>query len=227
MNAIALPDSKQVEQQALAAVEQAKSISIVTDDDFQEAAGFLNGLKAIQKAIDETFNDPIKAAYAAHKSIVAAKAKHSEPVDQAERIIKGKLAAYQIEQERKARAEAERLALEARKKAEDEQLARAQAMEASGQKEAAEAILSEDTASPVIQARPTAKANGVSFREKWCGEVTDLMTLVKAIAVGQAPLTLIQSNPTTVRQYAESTKGNVKVPGVRFWVEKVVSGRSA
>lgn len=227
MNSLSIPETKQIEQNALAAVEQAKAIVINSDDTFQEAGLFLKGLKAIQKSIEDTFSAPIKAAHLAHKAIVAAKDKHYEPVEMAEKIIKAKLAVYHDQEIMNAAQEAEEMAKIARKRAEDEQIKLAASLESSGQKLEAAEVLREEITLPVIQARLIAKVGGVSFREKWDGKVENIGKLVQAIAAGTAPLTLIQVNETVLRQFSESTKGSIKVPGVQFFSTKVVSGKSS
>ena len=226
MSEVSLPDTREVQQKAISAVEKALAIKITDDILYVQAGELLKSLKGLQVQINETFDAPIRAAHAAHKAVLAAKDKHMAPVAEAERIIKPKLATYAQEQEDRRLEEQKRLEVEARKNAEDEALAQAVAAEDSGDKAAAEAILTSPIqTTPVVLPKQT-KVNGVSFRTKWCGTVTDKMALIKAVAAGQAPANLLCENPTAIRQFAESTQGAVPVPGIRFYDEKIVSSRA-
>ena len=226
MELATLPDAAQVEQKALTELERARALVITTDEAYQEAGSFLRGLKALQKEIDETFDGAIKAAHLAHKAVVAAKAKHTEPIVEAERICKGKVAQYQIEAQARAEAERVRLEAEAKAKAEAQALAAAVAAEASGDKELAEAIISEPVTTAPVKAPAPVKAQGVSVRDKHCAEVTDLGALSAAIAAGKAPITLVAVDETALRRYAEATRGAMTVPGVRFFKTQVTTVRA-
>ena len=74
---------------------------------------------------------------------------------------------------------------------------------------------------------PPAKVSGVSFRETWTAEVTDFRALVKAVAEGRAPLSLVQADESALGQYARSTRGTQKVPGVRFFPKTTTAVRAA
>lgn len=223
---IAIPDATQFEKKALAVLEVAKSMSILTDEQFQAAGEFLRGLKAHTKELDATFDETIEAAHQAHKKALGAKAKHAEPIKEAERIVKGKVTTYQIEAQRKADEEKRRLEAEAKERAEKEALDAAVRAEASGDKEAAEAIISEPVYTPPVKVQAPVKAAGVSFKDKHDGVVESLMDLVKAVAAGKAPLNLVMADQTAVRKYAEATKGSIPVPGVRFTKTQVAAVRA-
>lgn len=218
-----LPDASTVEKQAMTALEQARAMSIVDDAGFQEAGSFLRMLKGIQKAIDETFDGAIAAAHTAHKAVVAAKKTHSEPIAKAESLAKDKMALYQREAEIRAEKERLRLEAEARKKAEDEALAAALAAPDAAE---ADAILSEPITTAPVKAPTVAKANGVSFRDKHDGVVDSLLDLIKEVAAGRAPISLVMADMTAVRKYAEATKGAVSVKGIRWTKTQVTSVRS-
>ena len=226
MSEVSLPDTREVQQKAISAVEKALAIKITDDILYVQAGELLKSLKGLQIQINETFDAPIRAAHAAHKAVLAAKDKHMAPVAEAERIVKPKLAVYAQEQETRRLEEQKRLEAESRKKSEDEALAQAIEAENSGNKAAAEALLSSPIQTPPVVLPKQTKINGVYFRTKWSGTVTDKMALIKAVAAGQAPAGLLSENPTAIRQFAESTQGAACVPGIRFYDEKIVSGRA-
>ena len=79
---------------------------------------------------------------------------------------------------------------------------------------------------PVIQREPP-KVTGISTREVWKAEVTDLAALVKAIAEGKAPLALVQANTTVVGQQARSLKQDFVAPGIKVWSERQIAAGAA
>ena len=145
MNEIALPDTN---TKGLAAVEKAKAIIIASNDDFQEADAFCASLKALEKEVDEGYDDHIKAAHKAHNDLVAKKAQYAAPIQEARKIIKDKLYSWERAQEEIRVREEERQRIEAKKKADDEALKLAQEAEAKGETGIAEAILDEHNSSP-------------------------------------------------------------------------------
>ena len=121
-----------------------------------------------------------------------------------------------------ARIEAERAAREAAKL---DQRAEAKVEKAEARAEALELQAAAVVAEVVDM--PVAKAAGVSGRENWRAEVTDLKALVAAVAAGQAPLSLLQPNDKVIGQQARSLKAEFVVPGVRVWCERGLAARSA
>jgi hypothetical protein len=73
---------------------------------------------------------------------------------------------------------------------------------------------------PPVAAAP--RVEGVSFRDTYTAEVFDLMALVRAVATGLAPITLLQVNTTALNGMARALKNALALPGVR-----VISGRVA
>jgi len=75
-----VPDTREIDQKALSAVDSARELSIKDQKQFAHAADFLQGLKTIEKAIDETFDPVIKAAFDAHKAALAAGRRESRAI---------------------------------------------------------------------------------------------------------------------------------------------------
>lgn len=229
--ALMLPDATVVEQHALTVLEQATALTIQTAEQYVAAAELLKAVKATQAEIAATFDPAITAAHAAHKATLAAKAKHFAPTEQAERLIKDKLRDYDEAQERIRQEEARRLAEEARRAEETRRVAEAAALEreavATGDASLlaeAEAIISEPVVAPVVivpKATPTVA--GISYRETWKAEVTDLAQLVRAAATNPTLIALLQPNTTAINGMARALKGTMRVPGVRVYSERGVA----
>src|SRR3990167_488271 len=174
METVAFQINQELDAKTIQSVEHADKIEISDTLTYIAATEFLLILKSIQKEIDETFNGPIEAAHASHKSILAAKKKHSEPITEAERIIKIKIGSYLAEQEKIRIAEERRLQEEARKRAEEEQLAEAVALEASGESVAAEELIQAPVqAAPVVLPKSTPKVSGISVKKMWKWRLMD------------------------------------------------------
>jgi hypothetical protein len=104
-------DSLRGEVSPIKANSQALTISVAGD--VETARDFIRVIKERRGKVDATFDVHIKAAHAAHKALVATKKTFTDDLDDAERIIKGKVGAYQLECERLARIEQEKARKEA------------------------------------------------------------------------------------------------------------------
>lgn len=212
-----------VDRKATSSLEYVKSLVITNNTECEIAIEYEKGLSALIKEIDTTFDPHISAAFNAHRSLVAEKKKHAEPVEEAKRLIKSKRIIYVDEQERIRKELEAKLQAEARKQAEEAQLRDAIIAEAEGRAIEAEAILNESTLCPVVSiANSTPKAGvGGAIREIWSAEVYDLGALVSAIQQGVASIGLIEPNQTALNQLARALHENMNVPGVRAKSQKV------
>ncbi len=228
---------------------------LVTDNpSYEVAAGVLVDIKALRKKISESCDPVIAAGLLAHRTALAQKKDLEAPLTAAEATIKSSMGAYTAEQERLRREEERRRAAEerrqeaeqrrliaeaeaARRKEEERRLAEAAALEEAGKAEEAEAVISAPIPEPEIPPAPPIpaptpvrempKAAGVSTRAQWSAEVTDLMTLVKAVAEGKAPLATVMADQTTLNSLARSLKGAMDFPGVRVTSRQVVAARAS
>lgn len=232
-------------------VTRADGLVIDTPEAYVEVATWVRDMiLPMKRKIEETFRPRIKQADQLHKGLLADERRFLAPVESAERVAKGKLAAYDAEQsrlrreaeqaeqrerERQEQAAREQAAAEQRrvqKEAEDRRLAESLLMEQRGDKVAADRLLDAPipvpvvTPAPVFAPRPVAppppKVEGVSYRDVWSAEVEDLAGLVKAVAAGEQPITLLLPNTVALNGMARSLRGAMRIPGVR-----AVSSRTA
>lgn len=205
---IAEPQTQAVEAKTLTAIEQAKAMTITTNLELARADGFCVALKELEREIVGTFADAKAKAFAAHRAVTAAEAKHLEPVMDARKIVKTKMSSYQDEQEALRRAEERRLEAEARKKAEDEALAAAEAAERSGDTGMAEAIIQAPVeVAPVVLAKATPKTQ-TQIRKVWTYRVTNEAAV---------PRSYLMVDHVKLGQQARATQDSIKVPGVEFF----------
>ena len=87
------------------------------------------------------------------------------------------------------------------------------------------------TANPVYAPRtplvPPPRAAGVSFSTRWSAEVTDLLTLVKAVAGGQAPLSVLTPAMPVLNAMARDEHDRLNIPGVRAVSERIAAQKAA
>lgn len=213
-----VPETKEVDQRASEALSIAEALLIRSPETYQTACEFLKTLKTIEKDIDGTFDPIIRKQFEAHREAVAQKKKHLSPIERAEGIAKFKIAAYLQEQERIRRQEERRLEEEARRKAEEEALAQAAQLEAEGNKEAAEAVISEPIqVAPVVLPKSTPKVSGIATREVWRYRIID---------PNKIPRQYLKIDEQLIGRIVRDSKGVINIPGVQVYPEKqIAAGR--
>ena len=210
---------------ALTVKEQATGLTITDKISFDSAKELLLSIKDLRKQIDDTFSPIIDKAHQAHKEALAQKKKVENPLIEAEGIIKPRMASFLQEEERKRKAEEDRLRLEAQKAEEERRIAEAIQAEAEGDIEEAAAILDEEPAyiPPPIVPRTVSTGGGIAMRENWLCRVENLMALVKAVAEGKAPLAAVNANVVFLGQQARSLRSEMQYPGVVVYSEKTIA----
>lgn len=210
------PVSAELETKALSLRDQAKGIAIKNDDDFRQGGDFLKGILALKKEILGVFDPIVEQAHKAHKAATDAKKKALAPVEDAERIIKGSLSGYQLEQERARRQlqEEERLRVEAEKEAIE---SAAKELADAGEYTAAKALIREEyDIKPVAPALATPKQEGISFRDNWRFQIVD---------ISKIPPEYLIVDEKAIGAVVRAMKEKTNIPGVRVYAEKVAVGR--
>lgn len=225
--------------------DRARALVVEDQDGYERAAVLLREIKGLRSEIADTFGPIVAKALAAHREALAQRKRHEAPLELAERTIKTLMAGYVREEERKAREEAARLEREAReeearrqaaeREAEEQtRLAEAEELYAAGKNEEAMAVLDAPMPEPdplppppPVVVTPPPRAAGISVRETWSAEVTDLVALVRAVADGKAPAAFLRADLPAINGWARATKGSAQVPGVRVRRETGVAARAS
>lgn len=211
------PDTTAIESQANAAIQRAKAFDIESADDLLEAGEALRKIKTLRARLEDAFRPTIKAAHQTHKVALAALATRDAVPAEAERIIKGKVGTYQAEQERIRRAEEDRLRKIAREEEEERQIAEAAQLEAEGEAEAAEEVVSRPVAPPpVVVASTVPKVAGVSTRQ---------VTKHRIVDASKIPRPYMKPNEQAIAAVGRALGPQAKIEGVEFYQEDVVSVR--
>lgn len=225
-NEIALPGADVFQAKTIEFLNTAKQIEILDDDGYKEVGAYLLNIKANRKELDRLCDPAIEAAYLEHKARKGIKNEYAKPLDEAEAIIKDKLAVWARKAQAEIDAKNKALADEARIKAEKEQAAKVEALKAAGKTAAAKKLEAAPVEVKAIEKIESVKAAGVTITQDWDGEVTDLLVLLQAIIKKDAPIMLVKEVQMEVRRFAQATKGQIPVPGIRFFTKDRVTARS-
>lgn len=71
------------------------------------------------------------------------------------------------------------------------------------------------------------KISGISTKGTYKGKCTDLLALVKFIAVNPQYLNLVKANDTAINQIAKAQRAATKIDGISVYEEQSISARSA
>lgn len=206
-------------------VQNARSMSIISQQDYEDAGKVLVEIKTRAKQVKEYWKPLKEAASKSHKALCDKEKAMLNPLDEAERIIKGAMIKFQQAVEIARQREIE----EARKRQEEEAqrlIDTAIAAEENGDAAGAAigmamAEMVEDM--PVVPAAVVKPAaSGTSMTKRWKARVVD-PTQVPAYMNGMELRTINQS---ALDNIARMSKGAMMIPGVEFYEEATISARS-
>lgn len=220
-------DVVSAEQQALELKQELGALVITDQQTYDKATTALLEASSWVKSATSWFADFVKPSYAAYQAALGKQKAVIDPVKTQIGIIKDAVLRYDREQEtlrRQQQAEAE--AAE-RKRVEDEKLADAQQLHDQGAPaEVIDEVLSEPVfTAPVYVPATYAKASGVSMRDNWKAEVTDIDAFIKACAKDKNLRGLLTINQPALNAMAKAQKERLDIAGVRAYNDKVVAAR--
>jgi hypothetical protein len=225
---IEAPATAEAEQEQQVIITDAQALVVSSPASHEIALGMLKAIAGAEKKVKDLFAEPKRAAHAAHKAITQAEAKLLDPLGKARQIVTGKAVTFEADQRRKAEEEARRLAAEAKQREEEAALADAIDAEASGDTAAAEQIMETPIEAPVVTVAPqVAQVSGVSSRETWSAEVTDLAALVAYVASRPEWINLLLPNEQALNSLARAQRAALKIPGVRAVAKRGLSVRAS
>lgn len=228
-----LPD---ITELSLKVLDQAKSILVMSDEDYQQATDFCQGCRQAMNRI-EAQRKTLKAPYVEASKKIDEKAKElSRNFEEAMGIVQKEAMTYRRLQEAalaKAQEEARRAAAEEQKRIQAElqkkqaEIATTANHEERIVKEAETVKLQNEarTVASVVPIPKVVKSNaGVSERKTLTGNVIDPVALLKFVAarVDENPefQDFFKVNNSAINNYIKMTKGGKKLDGVEI-VQKV------
>lgn len=230
---------------ARTALDEAGALVIDSPEMYELAAEHTKAVKSMAGEIEKRRKEITAPLDKAKKAAMDLFRPFLEQLEVAEKQLKAKMIEFAAEQERR-RQEEERRAreqAEAAQRAAEAEAAKQQAallersaeLVEAGDIAQAEAVAEEAEAmahaplAPIVVAAPvtqTAKASGVSIRENWTFEVTDLAALVRAAAERPELVELLTTNDTAIRQLVKALKGKTNIPGIRAFNDPTASVRA-
>jgi len=212
---VPFPETGELRSRSDLILSRAQSLVIDSPGAFEQTSQDLKLLRAHRQRIKEAFEEPKRAAHAAHKAVVDAIKEHDSPLLQAETIIMKKLRGFRAEQERVRREKEQAI----RKEREAQQLAeqerQAALLKQQGREEEARAV--EDA--PIVVAPPTLppevpEVKGVQYRKIWKWRLLD------AEAV---PRQWLMLNEKLINAHVRATKGATRIPGIEVYEDDTVA----
>lgn len=222
-------------------------LSVVDEATYASAGSMAREIAGYQKALDDLFKEHVSNAHKLHKFLVGMRDGIGEKFDRAKGLLNGKMTQYRQLQEAEARKKQEAIIAEQKRKADEE----AKRLWADGQRKAAQQVKAEAAAAPVpIVQAAIPKVEGISSRKTWKHQVMDIGALAKDVSEGKAGLNLLSLNPAGIvgeivklvaegklpqsvllpndkalADFARSTKGSIRVNGVRFYEDEQTISR--
>ena len=214
-------------QEALTLAQEAYQVQISDQESYDNAMGFLEGVRSFLRRMDAIFDPIIHKANQTHKEAIAQKKKVVKPAIDAELIVKQRKVRFDQDQERAQLDEQRHREAESKREHEEMLLRAAEHAETQGAaRETVDAILEKPDTTPPPAAPPMHRVDKrVYTRDVWKGEVTDMTALIAAAASGKAPPTLLQANQTAINALAKSLCDTMNIPGLRAYCDKVPAGR--
>ena len=214
-----------VKAEAAGIVQWAQQLTVTSAHDCQAVVATLAKLKEIRRRWTEYWKPLKEQARQAWQSIVAREKEGTDLCDEAERIAKQKVLAWQMEQRRRAEEEQRRLQAEAEERARRERERLLRKAERLKTPEKKEQKLAEAAAVvvPEVKVEAPATPQGATLRSQWRAELVDMAALIEAAKPGTVAASFLAFDQKRADAFARSTKGQVPVPGVRFVEEKVLA----
>lgn len=203
--------------------EQAKSTVIKCAEDYTSAVQLTKATKIASNQITKFFKPAKDEANAVVKEIREEEKKLLSPLQVAESDIKAKILDYQRAEQERQRKEQEIIAERKRKEAEK---LMEMAIEAESDGNAIESAILQEQAvevelTPVVtQDLPTVA--GASVRKTWTAEIED----ESIIPIEINGMTIRPVDTKLLNSLASSTKGTMKIPGVRFYQKETLAIRT-
>ena len=195
---------------------QASAITIASEEDYQNAAGFGRMLKQRTSDVKEFWKPMKDAAHKAHAEICSKEKAMLQPLTNAEKILKNTMGVYVAEQDRKRR-EAEEAARRAAQEEVDRKMQEAIDLDAAGDAVGAEMAMMEaevmdDMSESVAVAGAKPKADGASASKDW--EIVDIDTNLVPTSVAGVEIRPVDK--AAVMRLIRASKGSIKIEGVAY-----------
>lgn len=183
------------------------AIVVDSKEAFEYASDVVISIDGMVKKIKEFWKEPKEKAYQAHKAISAKESEMLKPLEDRRKALKSNISAYLTEQERlrleeQRKLDAERRAKEAelQKKADEE---RAKAIAENKPVPVVDTYVPQVIAMPEVQKTTKMEAGTVSGKKDIEITIVDILALVKAIADGKAPISIVDISASKLKAFVK------------------------
>jgi hypothetical protein len=215
-------------------------IAVTTAEEYARAGELLIRVKDYRDDLEATFRPELTRRFNFHRELSAKFNSGDTPAEQIQKLLGNARNQFKEEAERKRLAEQRRLQAiadeqareEERKRQEEYRINAAIAAEQSGNVALADEIISAPAdplpqvfSAPVIVESALPQTEGLSESNRWKGWIVgeegsaeynaNFLLLVKDVAAGKAPLSLLKPNPAGLNTYAVAMKGQFNVAGCK------------
>lgn len=205
---------------------QASAVVVASEADYAAAGDLTKTVKAMQKQVKEYW-DPLRvAAKKTYDDVLAKKKAMLDPLEAAEKILKGKMTEFVLEQERKRKEQEEAMRRLAQAEI-DRKLEEAATAETNGDTMGVEFAMAEAEvmqgiaeAGSIPSQKP--KADGVSTSKTW--KITSIDDSKVPVALCGAVIRPVDEK--AVLALIKATKGKIEIPGITFEESVTISVRS-
>lgn len=196
---------------------KAESIVVSDEASYTQAADFVKEVKRMIKSVKEFFKPMKEQAHKAHQEICTREKEMTEPLTNAEKILKESMGRFAAAQERKRREEAERARIEAERLAKSKLEEAIAADEAGDEEASAVAMLDAEyaermAANPIPIMTEPVKTKGVSQKKDW--EIVDIDE--DKVPVDINGIVIRPVDKAAIMKLIRASKGKIKIDGVTY-----------
>jgi hypothetical protein len=210
-----------METDARAIVHRVGPVAITTQAQLAQAALDRQALGELLKRIDDFFQPFCDLAYKLHRALTARRAEVKAPIEAIDAKLRNAITAYKDQEDRRRRAEEQRMA-EARRRDEETRLAaEAAALEQAGDHVLAAAVLETalEAPAPVVVLPDTTKGiEGLSFRRMWKWRY---LNDDRARAEQLLPREYMCADEPRITKVVGALKESTRIPGIEVYYEDV------
>lgn len=226
-NALVLDTAEdELSQEASLIERQAQSVVVASDADYSAAGELTKTVKQMQKKVKEYWEPMRISTKAAYDEVLAHKKEMLDPLEAAEKILKGKMGAYSMEKEKRRREQEEAMRLLARQEME-RKIDEAAEAEAAGDLAGVESAMAEAEVMEGVSlggsiTAQAPKADGVSQSRAW--KITGIDSSKVPVTFGGVEIRPVDER--AVMRLIKESKGTVQIPGIQYEETVSISVRS-
>lgn len=225
-NVMAVVDEKELGKEVSAVEKLANSLVITNDIEYSMAGEYTKQVKNMRKKVTDYWEPMRISTYNAYKAVTDHKKQMVDPLDRAERILKGKISGYiaMKEKERRAREEEARRQAQAEIERKLREAAEADKNEKAAEAESAMAqaeVIEHIAQNIYVPKQETPKVSGISKSVTW--KITNIDPTKVPVNFGGVEIRPVDER--AVMALIKASKGKIQIPGITFEEDYIVRAR--